>query len=612
MSKKRCFAAHCEWAPSLPCRLQKMHSHWLSRKKTAVILRGVKYTDRRTAFILTAPYGALWRLLRRPSHIKLMQCFCIPPHWEVRHPTPYCLMNHVAACPFVRVIGRASTTNLVCLRLQAQAWHRIRDATASFDMLWLLPGSGSSAAAMLARFEAEDFIHVTTQASDPVPGTEAPEHAAASFSPAILFNLPRYRLTFTLRPGGKQLWCSNYSGYHLPMKGDPTSPCATLPLTRFDTFLVLQSSEPSMPAKVLVPDGTLKRKEKDALCSVTASSQPDRDNLGHHVYTFNRRTLGFDTAVVPSRLFLAAVYAATHCDVPLPQLGMTGGEHALQLLRQSWVNRPLTGPEAAALSTLARNSLHTPALQLLCQAMLEDSESFAFLHMRPPQTSDCEARSQRDGHNLYEQDAKRTQPLPFVHVRQQLTKDEQHAVLSRAANHVRNGSARVAKRAQWIDVERECLTVDTAAADAVQSGSFHKRLLDLHHRHSAPAAQHGKCDVRIRTAHLLDDAFGQEVADDLEESMRVFQECPADMCVRDAPGLEKDLRAVLDDVNSAEQQLAACLLRALAFSTADEYGTAMTAFQVSGLMAQPALADLLAVTIFPETLSVCTMIKCSV
>ena len=128
----------------------------------------------------------------------------------------------------------------------------------------------------------------------------------------------------------------------------------------------------------------------------------DDDELVHHAYTFIRRTLGFGTAGVPSRLFLAAVYAATHCDVPLPQLGMTGGEHALQLLRQSWVNRPLSGAEASALDGLQGFAGHTPALQLLCRGACEEANLMAFLQMRPAQPGRAECSSQRDAHCMYE------------------------------------------------------------------------------------------------------------------------------------------------------------------------------------------------------------------
>lgn len=58
-------------------RLREMHSHWLSRKKKAIVLRGIRYTERCTHFLL-AP--------NRPTaegRITSMHCFCVPSHWQV-------------------------------------------------------------------------------------------------------------------------------------------------------------------------------------------------------------------------------------------------------------------------------------------------------------------------------------------------------------------------------------------------------------------------------------------------------------------------------------------------------------------------------------------------
>eukprot|EP00892_Ulva_mutabilis_P000030 jgi/Ulvmu1/10027/UM059_0076.1 len=492
--------------------------------------------------------------------------------------------------------------------LQERSWSSVMGDSESLDTLWRLPKCAPTA--MLSRFEAADFIHVMTQANDPGASKQVPQHRAARPQAIILFNLPRYRLTFELRPGDKKLWCANYSGYHLPMEEDAACPLPDLPLARINVFLLLQPSQPTTPAKILLPDGTLERTQHAALCSVLTSRQADVNTLSHHAFSFNKRTLSFDTAVVHSRLFLSAIYAATHCDVPIPQLGMTGGEHALQLLRQSWVNRPLSQPEEAALKALGGFSGHTPPLRLLWQALREASGSFAFLHMQPPQDSTPDGELQRGASDMYAQAARATSPFPFVHARQQLTGDEERMIFNRLRSCMRNGSMRVAQSAQWRDVEKACLNLDSELAHVIQSGELFKELPRMLKTCGSPSMKPAATDVQISTAHLTRDAFGKEVADDLEESMRVFQECVPDLHVEQhiLVHLEQELQALKERVSGAERQLATALLRAVEYAPTDEHGSTVEAFRAAGLMPRPAQADLLRITVFPATLSVCTRI----
>jgi hypothetical protein len=66
--------------------------------------------------------------------------------------------------------------------------------------------------------------------------------------------------------------------------------------------------------------------------------------------------------------------------VPVVGLGMTGGEHALQLLRQSWVSRPLTLAKDSKLQAITSASDHTPALLLTCARTHAASASLTFLY----------------------------------------------------------------------------------------------------------------------------------------------------------------------------------------------------------------------------------------
>lgn len=97
---------------------------------------------------------------------------------------------------------------------------------------------------------------------------------------------------------------------------------------------------------------------------------------------------------VCSRLQLAALYAATGGLLPEARAGMTGGEHALELVRQCWVNRPLTAAERRNLEVLARFSSMTPATALLCDEVCRSSRELTFLHEA---ASDESAHAGADG-----------------------------------------------------------------------------------------------------------------------------------------------------------------------------------------------------------------------
>eukprot|EP00892_Ulva_mutabilis_P000058 jgi/Ulvmu1/10052/UM059_0102.1 len=574
---------HCKWAPDLPARLKLMHSHWLSRSENVIVLRGKSSSDRRTQFLLRGAKG----IKMFDTQIQLV-CYCVPQFQ------------------------------------QDQDWRTALAATASFERMWHGPGPQHAAIRMLTRFEDARYIHVATQGSsqspEPRPAVSSPASLPTAVffpSPAVVFfHLPRYRLTFELHPGSEFLSCTNFSGYHLPKTGSCTGG-PLLPLLRFSTFLVLLPSndDATMPVKLLVPDGTLSTTSQggklSAHCKIdTSAYSAEAGNLGHHAYSFHKRTLGFDTAVVHSRLFLAALYAATHCDVPIPQLGMTGGEHALQLLRQSWVNRPLSHGEASALIALAKLAGHTPPLQLLCRALAEDSRALEFLHPSSRGWTSLPARdvAQCDAFHLYNQNARRTGSLGFVHIRQQLTRDEEQRVRGRA----RAGVSACKAQSEWMqtvkwDEVRLCSVLEDKLAHAVWQEEFFKELADVHNEYCTPKpAGVPVAPGQLSIAHLQGDAFGQEIADDCEQSLKHSQLGKAELHVEPErlPALAERLKYLLVLVTRAERQLAASLLNGLGFSVPGKYGTAVVAFQAAGLMAQPAQADLLRVTVFQETTSV--------
>ena len=224
--------------------------------------------------------------------------------------------------------------------------------------------------------------------------------------------------------------------------------------------------------------------------------------------------------------------------------------------------------------------------------------------MRPPQHAEHALQLQMDAFAMLEQDAQRAAPLPFRHARRRLTGEEQQALLGRAAPAVHAGT-RVTRSVQWSDVADEFEQTYGSAADRFEH--LHAHVAGLAHAYSSTdSAGRGGSGTQVSTGHLMNSAFGRETASDLQESMRVFHQSPVDACVQPVrlADLATKLRSVLDRVRAAEERAGGALLQALAFRPPTEAGTAVAAFQAAAVMAEPAAADLLRITVCPETLTV--------
>lgn len=101
--------------------------------------------------------------------------------------------------------------------------------------------------------------------------------------------------------------------------------------------------------------------------------------LATHVFSAHARFGIFTASHNAARLQLAALYAATGTLLPEPRTSMTGGEHAMELVRQCWVNRPLSLTENAFLTNVGQFCSRTPALALLCDELHRSSLQVAFL-----------------------------------------------------------------------------------------------------------------------------------------------------------------------------------------------------------------------------------------
>ena len=529
------------------------------------------------------------------------------------------------------------------LRLQEEPWPALLKQLPQFQRLWPLPEPSSKGASppqpvidLLSRIEDPQLIRILTSPQHHSHTRSSTSAAAAHVtlcdtSESIFYYLPRFNLRFELRAGSDQLRSCDFSGYCVATKatlkralgavGPHMQQLAPLPLPLlFNHFIVLIADEASntsgtMPLKVVIPDA------KSHLVEGFGVKNVREANVHHHVFDFHPYIGNLETPVVQSRLYLAALHAQRSCAVPLAGLRMTGGEHALQLLRQTWVNRPLADAESAMLNALTAAAAHTPALRLLCGSAHAYSVSLRFLYRDPPKQLPLDHEqwleenmpSEESAQAAYRQEVQRSGALSVRSTRRALSEQDAREVMT---NHV-NACTRkwgqyhavTPPDVQWNDLQgvgswQRCAPF---CKDAFVCGAKHGNLQLMEALTEACLTQ-DEChpDEHALIEQLTTDVRSlgssqheQEMAEQCQHSLEA---CKASA---GAPQLQwnrvQEVGALLEqsqgELKSRVDSLAVFLLDALAFCPRrNRNGSALRVYQVAGMATQPALADLILVT----------------
>ncbi len=258
---------------------------------------------------------------------------------------------------------------------------------------------------VLAKFESPRFVHTFSRTTSG-GGVDAGAGGAAR---ATHIELPRFGLEFEVR--GDALVSRDYAGYalaprqQLPHTLQPFTQCLVLQqlpgvrlavgLTSAEQLLLVPAGPvarntsgggPAGAVRVVVSDECgeeikVRAGAGAATCNsiLCAAISPTADVCvccasssvpQAHRYEVHGRFSHLRTSGVEARLQLAALYAASGTLLPDPATHLTGGQQALQLLRQCWVNRPLSEREAQHLHSAARLGGHlTPALHLVAHEL---------------------------------------------------------------------------------------------------------------------------------------------------------------------------------------------------------------------------------------------------
>eukprot|EP00434_Breviolum_minutum_P034401 symbB.v1.2.030448.t1/scaffold3429.1/size56941/4 len=217
---------------------------------------------------------------------------------------------------------------------------------------------------MLQKLEDEPFIHAFVVYGSGQPVLKRLE-------------LPRVNMVFEWEEEG---WVSrDYRGYRLAKMQKLKDT-----LIDFDQYLVLERINAN---DLCLPEYKIILKDADVEGGIPLVLRSDhRSNTQFDTVCFDvhQRFGHLQAESIHSRLFLASLYAGTDGDVPDPRLGVTGMEAAVELLRQSWVNRPLTDGELRRLLGILPFASRPPwTLDLLCRELLRSSFQLAVLHGVP-------------------------------------------------------------------------------------------------------------------------------------------------------------------------------------------------------------------------------------
>ena len=321
------------WAAELPERLKKMHSHWCDRDSQNLVLRPVPFQAREVDFFATPLVEDLYD----PACFSL---FRVP--------------KHLRTCSLAE--------------LQSCFWDQITDRL----VIWppdveLPPKEDKELLRVLSKFEPSKFIHVYRSKS-PTGRKET-----------LKLEFPRYSHEFEVIGG--QVIATSFSDRRLAQQQQLTD---TLP--GFTQYLVFEptGSNSNVPIDVIVPVAVKIRIEStntgDAV-RIHGSDACDA-HREHRTYQIHARFRELRCHEIAARLQLAAMYAASDSFYPDRRVGMTGAQYAMDLIRRSYVDRPLTGDEAMQLSNVKRHEhcWRTPALYLLCNNLQQSAEQLRFLH----------------------------------------------------------------------------------------------------------------------------------------------------------------------------------------------------------------------------------------
>ena len=200
-----------------------------------------------------------------------------------------------------------------------------------------------------------------------------------------LVTLHRYSLSFCLKSQEipTRLYCEELNGYFLRSQ-------QYLPghLRGLRQYIVLEHKNGDS-LKVIIPfgtvsiiqDGGVKIDVLDTADGKLEVSEDTEANLQFFVYSMHPRFDVLTASSIKARMFLAAIYLATTSMPPDIGIGMTGEAKAIELMRQCFINQPMSNIERFCLENVKSLSrCRSSTVFLICRDIEKSCNSCAFLN----------------------------------------------------------------------------------------------------------------------------------------------------------------------------------------------------------------------------------------
>ena len=333
------------WGGELPSRLLSgLYSHWLSREMQIVLLRPPSFDNRTVQFVL----------------LKVNEASCVA--WD--RSLLQSVRSYVIGGP-PTIKPRGGTSGWVCCRvplyLEGKLWSELVSHIGSFDQLVLADMARSTPA----------WLHVSKVLQAFEPNAQL-IHILLNDHSTLIFELPRYGISFELIEG--RLHSKDFRGFILASEQQFSDM-----LNGFEQYLVLERTESDRAIQmVIIPEGIVTQNNE---CLVEISGSSDcMVQRRLHAFDVCARFKMLKARCIEARLQLAALYAATGTELPELRSRQTGGELAIELLRQCWTQgRAASAGEHRQLESILGFGQRTPALVLLVHEISQSQCELDFL-----------------------------------------------------------------------------------------------------------------------------------------------------------------------------------------------------------------------------------------
>jgi hypothetical protein len=361
--------------------------------------------------------------------------------------------------------------------------------------------------------------------------------------------LPRLRRSFMLDKEGLVHSCEDH-GYILSQQQQFKG---MLPL--FNNYLVMDLNDMDEVShgkkKMLIPVGNVVKNNKDGYFDIDISTDYNA-HVNVAVIEQHRRLKIWTAESISNRLLLAALYASHVSLIPEPMLGMRAREAAIDAVRRSWKNSPLTFEEYSRLINVWKLSYGEPALRILCRELMRQSHAVPCLF----KTSHVEEREvakmilSQDRVEYMSMCSLSTKPNQL---RRLLTDEEEE----RFIGDMRHETQVIQS---YVDVSNEVLNT-SSALQKWQAKWEHKLSSSLTYKDMKTSNFPLKSHVQSK--------IGSEMVQDLQESWNVFHSHGAPTLDMKVSVLHSLVIFLLTEVEQKLKQTADCLQNAIEHGRSD-------------------------------------------